>query len=172
MLNHSNNNLTYCDYCSECRNHTIMLRSHRHFIYEYFCSFFHSRQIPQSQPVLLKVKSHFLLFFFHKSQSQCTKSHFPASKKANPSSHFTSSRPSEDILRELTQCVTNIFLSVNISAIENVFRVWIACIRLCKHRAKVFYCFYRITLSKNYKAGKDKNKLILLIKTYLHTTLI
>ena len=40
-------------------------------------------QIPQSQPVLLKLKSHshFLLFFFHESQSQSTKSHFPASKK-------------------------------------------------------------------------------------------
>ena len=34
------------------------------------------------------------LFFFHESQSQCTKSHFPASKKANPSFHFTPSRPS------------------------------------------------------------------------------
>ena len=53
-------------------------------------------QIPQSQPVLLKFKSHshFLLFLFHESQSQCTKSHFPASKKTNPSSHFTPSRPS------------------------------------------------------------------------------
>jgi len=40
-------------------------------------------QIPQSQPVLLKFKSHshFLLFLFHESQSQCTKSHLPASKK-------------------------------------------------------------------------------------------
>ena len=40
-------------------------------------------QIPQSQSVLLKFKSHshFLLFLFHESQSQCTKSHFPASKK-------------------------------------------------------------------------------------------
>ena len=40
-------------------------------------------QIPQSQPVLLKFKSHshFLLFLFDESLSQCTKSHFPASKK-------------------------------------------------------------------------------------------
>ena len=30
-------------------------------------------------------------------------------------------------------------------------------IRLCKHRKKVFYCFYKITSSKNYNAGKDKN---------------
>ena len=40
--------------------------------------------IPQSQPVLLKLKSHShfsIVFFFHESQSQCTKSHFPASKK-------------------------------------------------------------------------------------------
>ena len=37
------------------------------------------------------------MFFFHESQSQCTKSHFPASKKANPSSHFTPSRPSCDV---------------------------------------------------------------------------
>ena len=41
----------------------------------------------------------FYCFFFHESQSQCTKSqctksHFPASKKANPSSHFTPSRSS------------------------------------------------------------------------------
>ena len=34
----------------------------------------------------------FLLFFFHESQSQCTKSHFPASKKGKSSSHFTPSR--------------------------------------------------------------------------------
>ena len=40
-------------------------------------------QIPQSQPVLLKLKSHshFSIVFFHESQSQWTKSHFPASKK-------------------------------------------------------------------------------------------
>ena len=30
-----------------------------------------------------------------------------------------------------------------------------------------FYCFYKITSSKNYNAGKDKKKIILLIKTYL-----
>ena len=30
-------------------------------------------------------------------------------------------------------------------------------ISLCKHRKKVFYCFYKITSSKNYNAGKDKN---------------
>ena len=29
----------------------------------------------------LKSHSHFSIFFFHESQSQCTKSHFPASKK-------------------------------------------------------------------------------------------
>ena len=29
-------------------------------------------------------------------------------------------------------------------------------IRLCKHRKKVSYCFYKITSSKNYNAGKDK----------------
>ena len=44
-------------------------------------------------------------------------------------------------------------------------------IRLCKHRKKVFYCFYKITSSKNYNAGKDE-KFILLVKTYLPTTLI
>ena len=39
-------------------------------------------QIPQSQPVLLKLKSHsHFSIFFHESQSQYTKSHFPASKK-------------------------------------------------------------------------------------------
>ena len=44
---------------------------------------------------------------------------------------------------------------------------------LCKHRKKVFNCFYKITSSKttNY-VGKDKKKIILLIKTYLPTTLI
>ena len=36
---------------------------------------------------------------------------------------------------------------------------------------KVFYCFYKITSSKNYNAGKDE-KFILLIKTHLPTTLI
>ena len=39
----------------------------------------------KSQPVLLKLKSHkpfFYCFFFHESQSQCTKSHFTASKKS------------------------------------------------------------------------------------------
>ena len=36
---------------------------------------------------------------------------------------------------------------------------------------KVSYCFYKITSSKNYNAGKDE-KFILLIKTYLPTTLI
>ena len=49
------------------------------------CVFLIPAQISQSQPVLLKFKSHshFLLFLFHESQpeSQCTKSHFPASKK-------------------------------------------------------------------------------------------
>ena len=29
-------------------------------------------------------------------------------------------------------------------------------IRLCKHRKKVFYCFYKITPSKNYNAGTAK----------------
>ena len=29
-------------------------------------------------------------------------------------------------------------------------------IRLCKHRKKVFYCFYEIISFKNYNAGKDK----------------
>ena len=49
-----------------------------------------SAQIPQSQPVLLKLKSHshFLVFFFHKSQSQCTKFHFPASKKGKSQPPF------------------------------------------------------------------------------------
>ena len=47
------------------------------------CFFLIPAQIPHSQPVWLKFKSHshFLLFLFHESQSQCTKSHFPASKK-------------------------------------------------------------------------------------------
>ena len=31
-------------------------------------------------------------------------------------------------------------------------------IRLCKHRKNVFFCFYEITSSKNYNAGKDKKK--------------
>ena len=44
-------------------------------------------------------------------------------------------------------------------------------IRLCKHRKKVSYCFYKKTSSKNYNAGKDE-KFILLIKTYLPATLI
>ena len=39
-------------------------------------------------------------------------------------------------------------------------------IRLCKQN--VFYCFYKITSSKNYNEGKDK--FILLIKMYLPTT--
>ena len=32
-----------------------------------------------------------------------------------------------------------------------------AYIRLCKHREKVSYCFYKVTSSNNYNAGKDKN---------------
>ena len=31
-------------------------------------------------------------------------------------------------------------------------------VRLFKHRKTVFYCFYKITSSKNYNAGKDKKK--------------
>ena len=34
-------------------------------------------------------------------------------------------------------------------------------IRLCKHRKKVSYCFYKITSSKNYNAGKDENSFYL-----------
>ena len=52
-------------------------------------------QIPQSQPVLLKLKfhSHFsIVFFFHESQSHCTKSHFPASEKGKSQLPFTRSR--------------------------------------------------------------------------------
>ena len=110
--------------------------------------------------MLLKFKSHslFYCFCFMNPSPSAQNPIFQPLKETNPSSHFTPSRPSEDILRELTQCVTNIFLSVTISAIENVFRVWIACIRLCKHRKKVSYCFYKKTLSKNYNAGKDKKK--------------
>ena len=44
-------------------------------------------------------------------------------------------------------------------------------IRLCKRSKKVFFWFYKITFSKNYNAGKDLRKFILLIKTYLATTL-
>ena len=29
-------------------------------------------------------------------------------------------------------------------------------IRLCKHREKVFYCFYKITSPKNYNVGKKR----------------
>ena len=49
-------------------------------------------QVPQSQPVLLKFKCHFhfLLFLFHESQSQCTKSHSPASKKGKSQLPFYS----------------------------------------------------------------------------------
>ena len=32
-------------------------------------------------------------------------------------------------------------------------------IRLCKHRKTDFYCFYKITSSKNYNAGKDKKNI-------------
>ena len=35
----------------------------------------------------------------------------------------------------------------------------------------VFYCFYKITSSKNYNAGKDE-KFILLVKTYFPTRLM
>ena len=46
------------------------------------CIFQIPAQIPQSQPVLVKLKSHshFSIVFFE-SQSQCTKSHLQASKK-------------------------------------------------------------------------------------------
>ena len=43
-------------------------------------------------------------------------------------------------------------------------------IRLCKHRKKVYCCFYNIASSKNYNAGKDKNFILRI--TYLPTTLI
>ena len=54
-------------------------------------------QIPQSQPVLLKLKSHshFSIVFFFMNPSPSAQN--PISqplKKANPSSHFTPSRPS------------------------------------------------------------------------------
>ena len=55
--------------------------------------------------------------------------------------------------------------------LENCLHLSSVYIRLCKHRKKVSYCFYKITSSKNYNAGKDE-KFILLIKTYLPTTLI
>ena len=44
-------------------------------------------------------------------------------------------------------------------------------IRLCKHGKKVFYCFYKITSSKNYMGKDFLKKFILLIKTHLPTTL-
>ena len=44
-------------------------------------------------------------------------------------------------------------------------------IRLCKHGKKVFYCFYKITSSKNYNVEKDFKKFIFLIKMHLPTTL-
>ena len=44
-------------------------------------------------------------------------------------------------------------------------------IRLCKHRKKALYCFYKMTSFKNYSARKDK-RFILSTKTYLPTTLI
>ena len=49
-------------------------------------------QIPQSQPVLLKLKS-YCFFFMNPSPSAQNPISQPL-KKANPSSHFTPSRPS------------------------------------------------------------------------------
>ena len=62
------------------------------------CFFQIPAQIPQSQPVLLKLKfhSHFSIVFFFTNPSPSAQN--PISqplKKANPSSHFTPSRPSE-----------------------------------------------------------------------------
>ena len=60
--------------------------------------------------------------------------------------------------------------SITVENSPNPSRVYI---KLCKHRKKVFYCFYKTTSSKNYIAGKYfQKKFILLIKTYSPTTLI
>ena len=66
-------------------------------------------QIPQPQPVLLKLKSHshFSIVFSFMNPSPSAKN--PISqplKKANPSSHFTPSRPSKPVgLRAFSVCV-------------------------------------------------------------------
>ena len=54
-------------------------------------------QIPQSQPVLLKLKSHShfsIVFFFMKPSPSAQNPISQPLKKVNPSSHFTLSRPS------------------------------------------------------------------------------
>ena len=71
--------------------------------------------------------------------------------------------------RHLCKPETKSRVCITVENSPNPSRVYI---RLCKHRKKVFYCFYRITSSKNCNAGKYFKKFILLIKTYLPTTLI
>ena len=67
-------------------------------------------QIPQSQPVLLKFKSHshFLFFLFHESQSQCIKSHFPASKKGKSQLPLYPSRPSRKTGRRVYNILSQV----------------------------------------------------------------
>ena len=66
--------------------------------------------------------------------------------------------------RQLCKPETSSRVCITVSNSPNPCRVYI---RLCKHRKKVFYCFYKKTSSKNYK-----KKIILLMNTYLPTTLI
>ena len=70
-------------------------------------------QIPQSQPVLLKLKSrsHFsiVLFFMNPSPSAQNPISQPL-KKANPSSHFTPSRPSTKEATDALQCKIHLFI--------------------------------------------------------------
>ena len=54
------------------------------------------------------------------------------------------------MIKALYKCTTLLFLLFNSPNPSSVY------VRLCKHRKKVFYCFYKITSSKNYNAGKDK----------------
>ena len=104
-----------------------MLRSHRHFTYEYFGSFFHSR--PQ-----IIARSERLLLFCHQERRpsrrlrmmvrwQLCQTLFWLRPLFRITWYFWTSIKysgavslmfSKDILRKLTQCVTNIFLSIDI----------------------------------------------------------
>ena len=56
--------------------------------------------------------------------------------------------------RQLCKPSTSSRACITVSNSPNPSSVYI---RLCKHKKKVFYCFYKITSSKIYNAGKDKN---------------
>ena len=53
--------------------------------------------------------------------------------------------------RQLCKPSTSSWVCITVENSPNPSRVYI---RLCKHRKKVFYCFYKIISSKKYSVGK------------------